>query len=102
MKVLLPTNTSHSIVIYPRFYPSGTLSMRIVKDGTKVTTTLTPTYSVTKGIMTVNFSLVGVEQDRFTFKITEGSNVVYIGKLFFTAQNKQDFKLNKDKYIYVE
>jgi hypothetical protein len=102
MKVLLPINTSHSIVIYPRFYPSGALSMKIVKDGTKVTATVTPTYSVTEGIMTVNFTLVGVEQDRFTFKLTEGSNVVYIGKLFFTSQNTQDFKLNKDTYIYVD
>ena len=100
MKVLLPANTTHSIVIYPRIYPSGTLSMKIVKQGSKVVQTVTPTYVISKGILTLTFDLTGVEQDRFTFKLTEGANVVYIGLLFFTSQDTQDFKSTKDKYIY--
>ena len=101
MKVLLPTNTTHSIVIYPRFYPTDALSMRIVKEGSNAVTTVIPTYLINKGILTLTFNLVGVEQDRFTFKLTENNNVVYIGRLFFTTQTKQDFKLTKDTYIYV-
>lgn len=101
MKVLLPINTSHSISFIPRFYPTGVLSMDITKEGYDTLVTVTPSYSVNNGLINLDFDLTGVEQDRFSVKITEGSNTVFKGKLFFTSQNSQDFKLTKDTYIYV-
>lgn len=101
MKVLLPTNTTHTIVLEPRFYPSDVLSLEIVKEGYNTTETVTPTYSVLNGVMSLVFDLEGVEQDRFSIKLTENNNVVYRGKLFFTSQEIEDFKLTKDTYIYV-
>lgn len=101
MKVLLPNNTSHSISFYPRFEPTNTLSLEVLKEGYNSSETITPTYLLNNGVMTLNFDLDGIEQDRFSFDLLEGNNIVYIGKLFFTEQNTQDFKLTKDTYIYV-
>lgn len=102
MKVLNPNNTSHSFTLYPRFYPTNTLSMVITKEGYNTTETVVPTYSISSGVMTLNFDLTGVEQDRFTFKLTENDVIVFRGDIFFTTQETQDFKLTKDTYIYVE
>ena len=102
MKVLNPDNTSHSITLYPRFYPTNTLSMVITKKGYDTTQTVEPTYSILNGVMTLNFDLTGTAQDRFSFKLTEDNVIVFRGKLFFTSQETQDFKLTKDTYIYAE
>lgn len=100
MKVLNPSNTSHSITLYPREYPTGDLSLDITKEGYNTLVTLTPTYSVADGVMTLNFDLEGVEQDRFSIKLTKNDTVIYMGKLFFTSQETQDFKLTK--FVYAE
>lgn len=100
MKVLLPSNTSHSITVIPRYYPTNTLSLEIIKEGYDSTETIIPTYSILNGVMTLNFDLTGVAQDRFLLKLTEDNTLVFIGKVFFTEQETQDFKLTKDTYIY--
>lgn len=102
MKVLLPSNTTHTIKLNPRFYPTSTLSIEVIKEGYNTKETIEPTYINYFGVLSVTFDLIGVEQDRFLIEITENNNVVYNGKLFFTEQDTQDFKLTKDTYIYVE
>jgi len=101
MKVLLPTNTAHTIDLIPVFYPTDALSLVITKEGYNTIETVVPTYVTNYGVMSLTFDLVGVEQDRFSIKLTENDVVVYRGKLFFTAQIVEDFKLTKDTYIYV-
>jgi hypothetical protein len=101
MKVLLPTNTTHTVKLEPRFYPTDVLSLAITKEGLNVLTTVVPTYSNSNGVISLTFDLVGVEQDRFSIKLTENNIVVYRGKLFFTSQTVEDFKLTKNTYIYV-
>ncbi len=101
MKVLLPSVTNHSIKLIPRFIPSGNLSLIVVKEGVNTSQTITPTYSITSGVMTLNFNLVGIEGDRFAIKILKENDLVYRGNLFFTSQEPQDFNLTKDTYIYV-
>lgn len=100
MKVLLPNNISHSITVIPRYYPTNTLSLEVIKEGYDSTETIVPSYSISSGVMTLNFDLTGVAQDRFLLKLTEDSNLVFIGKVFFTEQETQGFKLTKDTYIY--
>jgi hypothetical protein len=100
MKVLNPDNTSHSITFIPRYYPTNTLSLEVVKEGYNTTQTIVPTYSIYNGIITLNFDLTGVEQDRFSLKLTEDNKIVFRGKIFFTTQQTQEFKLTKDTYIY--
>lgn len=101
MKVLLPSETTHTIYLIPRFYPSGVLSMVVVKEGVNTSETITPTYIVNGGIISLTFDLVGLEQSRFSVKILENDNVIYRDKLFFTEQTPQDFKLTKNTYVYV-
>lgn len=102
MKVILPTNTTHTIKFIPRFETSDTLSLNLVKEGINSETTQTPTYVINNGVMSLTFDLDTVEQDRYSFKLVdESDNVVYRGKIFTTSQTTQDFKLTKDTYIYV-
>ena len=101
MKILLPTETNHTIKLEPRYYPLGELSMIITKEGYNTTQEVTPTYVNNYGVVDLTFDLVGEEQDRFSITVTENDEIVYRGNLFFTSQTPQDFKLTKDTYIYV-
>lgn len=100
MKVLLPINTTHTINIEPRFYPTGVLGLKIVKEGINTFETSTPTYTILNGVMSLNFGLVGLEGQKYTIKLTEGTTVVYRCKLFFTAQTPEDYKQTNNLYIY--
>jgi len=100
MKVLLPTNSTHTISILPRIYPSGILSLKIVKEGVNTFATSTPTYTIANGLLILTFALVGLEGEKFTIKLTEGTTVVYRCKLFFTAQTPENYKQTNNLYIY--
>lgn len=100
MKVLLPSNTTHTIALEPRFYPTGTLSLKIVKEGSNTSDTSVPTYTITNGVMFLSFGLVGLEGAKYTIKLTEGTTVVYRCKLFFTSQTPEDYKQTNNLYIY--
>ena len=100
MKVLIPSNTSQSIVLEPRFYPTSAIVLELYNESTKETLTLVNSYFVVDGVMTVLFDLDTLEGDRFQIKIKEGVNVVYRGKAFATDQSPQDYKLSNGLYIY--
>ena len=100
MKVLLPTNTTHTITIEPRFYPTNTLALRIVKEGYNTNTDVVPTYVINYGVMLLTFDLTGLEGERFSIKLTENNVICYRNKMFFTAQEPQDYKQSKNEYIY--
>jgi hypothetical protein len=100
MKVLQPTNTTHSITIIPRAFPTGALNLKIVKEGVNTFATSTPTYTIANGLLILTFALVGLEGEKFTIKLTQGTTVVYRCKLFFTAQTPQEYKQTKNLYIY--
>lgn len=101
MKVILPTNTTHNIVLEPRYYPSGAVSLEVINESTKDVTYPVITYVVLNGVMTATFDLTVLESDRYSIKIKDGLGVVYRGNLFSTSQTTQDYKLTKNKYIYV-
>lgn len=101
MKVLLPTNTTHTIILEPRFYPTTTIGIEIYNEATQITVEPIISYSITSGVMSATFDLTAVEGDRFQLKILEGVNVVYRGKAFVTDQTPQDFKLTKNTYEYI-
>tara|TARA_R110000772_G_C13310212_1_gene439969 strand:- start:14893 stop:15198 length:306 start_codon:yes stop_codon:yes gene_type:complete len=101
MKVLLPSNTTHTIIIEPRFYPTSTIDIELYNEYTKEVSTPTITYVTTNGLTSCTFDLVVTEGQRFQIKILEGVNVVYRGKAYVTSQTTQDFELTKDTYVYV-
>ena len=100
MKILLPSTISHTIPIKPRVNVTDTLSVGIKNDSTGVSITTTPSYTLSHGIMLLTFNLTGLEGERFTVKLSQGIEVVYRCKLFFTAQAAQNYKITKNKYQY--
>lgn len=102
MKVIIPSNTTHTIKLIPRFEPTqNNLLIKITKEGFNEVLEQVCTYVLSNGIMTLTFDLTGVEQDRFNFDLYNDNELIYKGKLFFTAQNPQIFKLTENTYTYV-
>ena len=98
--VINPANTSHTLNIIPRYYPDKVLVVALFNEATRVATTPTPTYNVTNGKLNVTFTFTFVDKDRHQIKITEGTSVIYRGKLTTTTQEPQDFKQTNGLYIY--
>ena len=95
-----PTDSTHTLNIIPRFYPDNTIVVELYNEASKETNTPTATYSITNGILDIEFTFTFVDKDRHQIKVTEGTDVVYRGKLLTTTQEPQDFKLTNDIYIY--
>ncbi len=101
MKVILPSNSTHTIKFTPRYEPTNILSLEVTKEGVNTTEIIEPTYTISNGVMSLTFDLDVLEQDRYSFKLIEDEEVVFRGKLFATEQEPQDFKLTKNTYTYV-
>ncbi|WP_439133017.1 hypothetical protein [Polaribacter sp.] len=102
MKVILPENTTHTIKLIPRFEPTeNNLLMKVTKEGYNEVTEQVCTYTLTNGLMSLTFDLTGVKQDRFAFDLYNDNELIYKGKVFFTAQNPQDFNITENVYTYV-
>jgi hypothetical protein len=99
MKVV-QTGTAHSISFIPRFYPTLDLVVSLYNEADRSTGTPANTYATSNGYTTVNFTYTFVEKDRFQIKITEGSEVVYRGKILVTDQTPQDYKITNGIYVY--
>lgn len=134
MKVLKPSNTTHTIVMHPREYPKSAIIMRVTNEYLDTFIDIIPSYVITNGVMYLTFDLDGNEFDKFTIQIIQtnvlifdteieyiiqdgseneiedgNGNVIvtdvvketiYRHQLFFTEQEPQDYKINKDKFIY--
>lgn len=98
MNVVNPNNTTHEILIIPRFYPTGSIVVNLFNEATQTNEVVTNTYTVVDGKMTVEFDYTFIESGRFQVKITESTNVVYRGKLFATAQQAQNYSTTVNAY----
>ena len=98
--VIDPTNSTHTLNVIPRFYPDNAIVVSLYNEASKVTNTPSATYSITNGTLNIDFTFTFVDKDRHQIKVTEGTDVVYRGKLLTTSQEPQDFKLTNDLYIY--
>ena len=123
MKILNPNNTTHTIILQPRFKPTGVFSLYFdnlnslptnyaLQDGNEndflngsgAILEVKPaenTYTYINGVLSITFDLTVAEGNRFALKIEESEIVIYRGNLFCTTQETQDYKLTKNKYIYV-
>ena len=100
MKTVDPSLTTHDITFIPRFYPDNTIVVELKNEVDSVKSTPTNTYLVKDGKITVQFDYAFVENDKFQIKVSEGTDVVYRGKIFATSQVTQDFKLTNGLYEY--
>jgi len=100
MKIVNPNDTEHTLLLIPRFYPTGGLVLSLYNEFTQVSTDVDNIYVTTDGNLFITFDFEFENNSRYQIKITEGENVVYRGKLMATTQEPQDFKLTNNVYYY--
>jgi len=99
MIVVNPEDTTHNIVIIPRFYPTDTIVISLFNEATQQTSTPANTYLTTDGNTEIQFEYVFTENQNFQIKITEADEVVYRDKIFSTSQDPQGYKLTDNVYF---
>ena len=100
MKVVDFNDTNHSIKLIPRFYTVNSIDIELYNEATKETTTTTNAYTVTNGVLTYPFTHTFLNNDKYQFKLLDGTAIVYRGKLIATDQVPQDYKLTDGLYTY--
>ena len=100
MKVVDFNVTSHSITLVPRFYTDNAISISLYDEATQITTSTANAHTTANGIMTYPFTHTFLENDKYQFKLLDGTTVVYRGKLIATDQVPQDYKLTNGLYTY--
>mgnify|MGYP003637481969 FL=1 len=120
MKILKPSNTTHSITLSPRFKPSQTLSLFLKNKITGQTIIeddasdlqgglemvlgvygVPNNYTFQSGVLELYFDLDVLEGVQYSIEIKEINTVLYRGLAYCTEQEPQDYKLTKDKFTYV-
>jgi len=100
MKVVNPNNASHTIGVIPRYYgfTGAVLTLsNLAKDEEEA---VAFTSSVAGGVVEIVFDFAFTERDKYTLKLTEGTEVVYRCQLFATEQETQDFDITVNYYSY--
>ncbi len=98
--VIDPSNSTHTLSVVPRFYPDNALVVSLYNEASQATSTPTNTYVISNERLQITFAFTFVDKDRHQVKITEGTEVVYRGKIVTTTQEPQDFKQTDGHYIY--
>jgi len=104
MKILNFVTFNQTIKFIPRFYPESiNLDFEFYNESTRETTTESSEYDTINGYITYAFSRFDRSynnNDTIQFKVLEGEDVVYRGKLFVTTQETQEYKLTQGLYSY--
>jgi hypothetical protein len=98
MNVVIPSNTTHTLKLIPRLYPSGVLVLSLFNEATQLSEIVENTYLVTDGNMFLEFDFTFIENSKYQITITEDTEVIYRGKLIATSQIPQDYKLTNNVY----
>ena len=104
MKILNFVTFTQTIKFIPRFYPESiNLDFEFYNESTRETTTESSEYDTINGYITYTFSNISrsyKNNETIQFKVLDGEDVVYRGKLFATTQETQEYKLTKGLYDY--
>jgi hypothetical protein len=98
MKVVVTTDTTHNIDFIPRFYTTNTVVLTLRNEVNYEYIVVSNSFAEVDGEYTITFDYTFKENDRFEFTITDGSDIVYRGKLISTVQTPQQYKLTTDLY----
>jgi hypothetical protein len=101
LKILQPSNTSHTITLQPRYDVTTLLVLEFTNKVTKEVLEIENTYTFISGVLVISFDLDVLESEQYSIEIRQNSNVIYRGLAFCTEQEPQDYKLTKDKFTYV-
>ena len=100
MKVVNPNDASHTIGVVPRYYgfTGAVLTLsNLAKDEEEV---VSHTELMVDGVVEIGFDFTFTERDKYTMKLTEGTEVIYRGQLFATDQETQDFDITVNYFTY--
>ena len=100
MIVIDPNETTHTIELVPRYYPSLSMTLDLYNESSKVTSTPANTYFVDSGILKVTFDYTFLDKQKYQVKLGESNSIVFRGKITVTAQNTQEYKLTDGVYEY--
>lgn len=98
MKVLSPLNTEHEIVLIPRYYSYGSISLELLNEYSDELFTYELTPVISGGYLYLNFTQAFDNNSNFRIKVIFEDEIIYRGKLFVTDQSDdlQDYKITKD------
>lgn len=101
MTVLNPNNTTHTLKIIPRFYPSGNVTLDITREDYSPGFSLLLLPIIQDGYMYLPFDHEFENASSWSVKVSESDEVVYRGKIYVTDQSDdtQGFKLSKDIFV---
>lgn len=97
MKVINSGNTTHEIILIPRFYAEGEITMELFNEETKEVLSFSLMTLILNGYLYVNFDYIFKNNSNFQIKITFENEIMYRGKLFVTNQTDlENYKITKD------
>ncbi len=108
MKIINPNDSTHTIKLITRDSDISTpLDFELYDEGKRITESISSAnFSVIDGYLiwefdTVDFSnITFLENSTYQLKVSDGTDVVYRGKILATTQTTQDFKLTDGLYSY--
>ena len=86
--------------LIPRYTPTNSLTFTLYNEATNESETVSNSYSVTDGKLSLMFTYTFTDRDERAFSIKETDEVVYRGKLIVTDQETQDYKETNGLYFY--
>jgi hypothetical protein len=98
MHILQVSDSSQSIVIVPRSFPSS-VTLQLIDESKN--TTATPSVSVASadGFMTITGTFSLVNGRYYGLKVLDGSTLIYRDRVFVTSQTEYDkFTVNQNVY----
>jgi len=98
MHILQVSDSSQSIVIVPRSFPSS-VTLQLIDESKN--TTATPSVSVASadGFMTLTGTFSLVNGRYYGLKVLDGSTLIYRDRVFVTSQTEYDkFTVNQNVY----
>ena len=103
MKVLTTSTDAQTIKVIPREYV-GTITLKLRDDSTNEVTTEVVTAVTDKNYLSVSYVFNLKEGRYYDLTLLNGSNVIYLDKIFCTDQTiNQDtsdyYSINKNEYV---
>lgn len=101
MKVLKPSNSTHSFKFIPRHDISGAVTMTIKNLDSTVTGTVANSYTYSDGIAEITFDYEVVEGYVYNIILEDSTGEIYRGEMIGIEDDVQDYDIS-EKYITYE
>lgn len=100
MVVVNSTDDTHRPKIVPRFAPSTNVVLELYNETTREVSTPSNLYLYANGIVTFTFNFAFEVNSKYQMKVTEGTNIVFRGKLIAINQDAQNYDPAQGLYTY--